>query len=505
MNSIWLSLLWKEWREQRWKMAALTAMMTCLPVLSLLIFGFFNDAQVVQSVLLMPVSGMYVYAIVAGLFIGMSVSAGENARNTSTFLRGLPVPMWQPGSAKLVMALFVLVVPVCALVLTEFLLLNWLETNREPQLEMQRELNLAFGWRLENLFLSQLVAGLLGVTSLLIWTVAIGINRSDEVRAGAISFLVIAASWLVNVSAMIFVDKYVHRTSAIERDLIMTAFPGGPALAARLWGDPASSQFWWFACVTVTIHVVLVLWFLKRFASVGKTNTHEIGDRWSFGVSNGMNAAPFKSPTTAIFWKQIRETGPLAIIAAGGVLAIVTAIYWWQLSQGGQTRFSEMLTAVTLMVGILVTMVAGIGVLLEDYAPGVENFWRSRPINLNAWFAIKYLAGFAILLSSFGALLIYASFLEDWQGITLDSIFLIVGMFLLVYSMSLATFALLRQPIYTAILTFCGFLVSILIIDILTTPTQLMLATIYYAFFLIMLVSLAWQAVVRNWGWKQHR
>jgi hypothetical protein len=504
MNSIWLSLLWKEWREQRWKMAALTVLMACLPILSLLFFGFYNDQQVVQSVLLMPASGIFVYSIVASLFVGMSVSAGENARNTSTFLRGLPVSMWQPGSAKLLTALLVLVVPLCALVLMEFLLLNWLEPNRDLQLEMQRELNLAFGWRLENLFLSQLIVGLLGVTSLLIWTVAIGVNRSDEVRAGAISFLVIAASWLVFVSVMIFVEKYIHRTSAIERETIMTVFPGGVALAARLWGGASSGEFWRFVCLATTVHGILIFWFLKRFARVGKTTTHEIGDRWSFGISK--NAAPFSSPTTAIIWKQILETGPLAIIAAGGVLAIVTAIYWWQLSQGGQTSFSDMLKGVAIMVGVLVTLVTGIGVLLEDYAPGVVNFWRSRPINLHAWFAVKYLTGFAVLVLSFGALLIFATELEDWQDVTLTNVSFIVAIFLLIYTMALAAFALLRQPIYTATLTFCCFLVIVATLDVVfNSPNDFWQAVICYTVSLLVLILLAWQAVVRNWGWKQHR
>jgi len=217
-----------------------------------------------------------------------------------------------------------------------------------------------------------------------------------------------------------------------------------------------------------------------------------------------------KSPASAIIWKQLRELGPLIAFAIVGIVVLVPLIHWWDNQQGGLAGFGEMLEAVTLAVAVLVALVTGIGVLYEDYSAGIENFWRSRPINVHLWFWIKYVTGLAVLTICFGTLLIFADWLDGWRGNPLATVGFITLLFPLLYVLALAAFAIVRQPIYAAVLaiaTLFGGWLCLVLMSPHGPPRWLNGWGAYPVFLTIVAVIsvFAWQAVVRNWGWKQHR
>ena len=53
-------------------------------------------------------------------------------------------------------------------------------------------------------------------------------------------------------------------------------------------------------------------------------------------------------------------------------------------------RFLEYFAVLSFSIGLAVAMIVGIGVFLYDVGPGLSSFWRSRPINPNLWFWIKF-------------------------------------------------------------------------------------------------------------------
>ena len=116
MQSIWLSLLWKEWREYRWKLAVLT-LLIFLPFLLAL---FFSADLGWRDWYLLNVSSLFCYGFLASIFVGMDVAAKENGNGTISFLQSLPMPHWKAAVAKLLVASFIVVVPIVLLMLVNY-------------------------------------------------------------------------------------------------------------------------------------------------------------------------------------------------------------------------------------------------------------------------------------------------------------------------------------------------------------------------------------------------
>ncbi len=176
---------------------------------------------------------------------------------------------------------------------------------------------------------------------------------------------------------------------------------------------------------------------------------------------------------------------------------------------GGIGRFGDILGSITIAVATLVVLVIGIGLFYEDYMKGVESFWRSRPINLHLWFWAKYLAGIIVQLLAFLPLLAISYW--EWSENTFLAGCYMVLIYLLLYSLALAFYALVRQPIYAVILTIAAITIgwmSLVLVSPSGPPRWLngFLGVSLALLLPVVLASLlAWQAVVRDWGWKQHR
>jgi len=120
-----------------------------------------------------------------------------------------------------------------------------------------------------------------------------------------------------------------------------------------------------------------------------------------------------RSQLTAVAWKQARETGPLALLAIGGILLITAIFYLVNKRQVYIRELGQTMAGITMMVCFFVTLVTGIGVFLEDLKPRVDDFWRSRPVNYSLWFGVKFVVGAVILVVTFGTLMLLAFFLTD--------------------------------------------------------------------------------------------
>jgi hypothetical protein len=165
---------------------------------------------------------------------------------------------------------------------------------------------------------------------------------------------------------------------------------------------------------------------------------------------------------TAIAWKQFRETGTLAVVAAICVVgACIVAVLMELHNQFFQTQRSspvdaELLTGIAIAFGFGITMVAGIGTLLFDLRPGLNAFWRSRPINTHLWFWVKYVVALALLLPmTVLPVVIYANS-RSWNGDTAARQTYILAMtaaYLAVFAAAAAMTGLVRQVVYAAILS----------------------------------------------------
>ncbi len=519
MNSIWLSLLWKEWCEQRWKLAALTGILVGVPALTVVAMywdGEAGESDIPDIVLGIATSVLYIYALLAGMFVGMSVAAGENSRRTSHFLSSLPISSWQTALIKLLIAMFVVSFPVFIMLSLVWMSLSFLPA--EPgQVQMairQNSLGFRLAWGIETWLIARAVGGVLGVVSVLLWTVAGGVNRADEVRAGAVAFLVGAVAWMFFAGLAAISQGYEIETMKKLGLIVLPALPGGAGLVnshiVRSAEDVGLSRAALILAAMIG-HSFLLVWYLKKFGRMVTHPAHNKVDDWKLLPTMRAAKMPLRTPIDAIIWKQVRETAPLSLIAVVGIVTLVPLYYWWDRLGGGTNTFGDMLGATTAAVAALVALFTGIGVLYEDYAKGVENFWRSRPLNAHVWFWIKFFTGLSILIISFVPLAIFSYWLASLRDPPIEVGWFALLFYLLLYALALAAYTLVRQPIYAVVLAiaslFCGWLVLLWMFS--NGPPQWLSSFLGYSTVLILstmtVTILAWQAVVRDWGWKQSR
>lgn len=512
MNSVWLSLLWKEWCEFRWKLAALTVSFVVGQAILMSLFTHDPWPDVWGAISQSMGFCLIVYVVLAGAFIGMSVAAGENSNRTMRFTQALPLPIWKAALAKILIGTMTVVIPIAVVVGLVAIFVNFVWDSPANFNELANLGNRRHPWGIHDFFLSRGAASILGVISLLLWVAACGVNRADEVRAGAVAFLVSATLWFVTfyfTEENIFIWHDVQSRNFFET--LSVALPAGPAFSANFGYRPLDKSIPLLAVIAFASHALVLTFFLRRY---GRTTGRSYGGEKQFLADwfrfRG-SAKPFRSQSMAIIWKQVRELGPIALLAVGGILAFMGFAYM----TGDRVRWSvhdwgSILGGVTLMVGFFVTVVSGIGMIYEDYSRGLPNFWRSRPMNLHQWFFLKYFTGILVLVVAFVPLILTASWLQDWRDVTEGDVTMFALLFLGFYTGSLAAFALVRQPIYAVVLTIAGiwFIPGVLLV-ISRIPgwnrNEAQMMRFLIATQIVLALILAWQAVVRDWGWKRHR
>jgi ABC-type transport system involved in multi-copper enzyme maturation permease subunit len=512
MNSVWRSLLWKEWREHRWKLAALVVMFVGVPVLcSLRHADNFFSVVSISFFLLIPISAM---------FLAMSIAAGEEARGTIHFLRSLPLAMSRQGAAKLLLAMLTVVTPVVLTVVVAWIWSHFVDGRLLQQaLNFDKQLYKA-PWGIENWFLARAVSGSLAGISILIWVAAAGVNRADEVRGGVVGVFGALAVW----AALLWLGMVVGRNGFPQWwHLLVAAAPGGPS------GDPNTimnplgtgalerlAYFWPFAAVAAISHGALAAWFCMRFGR--KTHIRTLSPAAGVKIDQkAWLAPPRRSPLTAILWKQVRESALLAVAMAAAIAmaAAVGGIYsaW----NGDDNPLGQMVAVSVAFWGVggfTIAVVAGTGVFMEDFKPGLHTFWRSRPVDVNQWFAVKFFTGLVSTFVVIGAVPLAAIAVAKAFGAQLPphdagdilsyvrSIFFIqVG----VYCVSVLMMVLIRHAAYAAVLT----LMAVALFAASLEPFSRWWPSSFANLAAVMIVLAGGAAAIvarlalrKDWGWK---
>src|SRR3954447_25525684 len=198
MRSIWYSLTWKEWHEHKWKLASLLAILWATSALALY-YGE-RDALAMASL-------MVAFCVVPlGLFVGLSAAANERSRGTLAFSQALPTPIWRFALLKVIFGLAILLI---AIVMTLPLFYVW---DRGPGLrgaesETIQQLNKeAFTG---NFYLDVLLLCASLAISMFVWAAAAGVNRKDEISAGAVA-LAAMVGWYVTLIVIGYAFYLLH-------------------------------------------------------------------------------------------------------------------------------------------------------------------------------------------------------------------------------------------------------------------------------------------------------
>jgi hypothetical protein len=317
MQSIWLSLAWKEWQEHKWKLVSLVAIIVGISACMLLV-GYTKSLSESLQI------SLYLSVIPLAIFVGLGITAGEQARGTLPFLQALPVPMWRVAICKLG---FSLLTPTLAVLsaaaffalsrITLPLFISGLDvsipgrTNTPPPLW-------SHNWTIETLATITCVA-----ISLVVWAAAWGMNRRDEISAGAMALVAMVVWWALLIAIwFIILRQGTGPDTARLRAIGAGAAPlGFFAIGEISPVDPPSSVFGW---LTFAFSIAsLSAWYVMRF---GRVINHGIRSPRSVRIEPRLAnflGQPRQFPLTAIAWKQFRESGP---IAAAGLFAVVAIV-----------------------------------------------------------------------------------------------------------------------------------------------------------------------------------
>jgi protein-S-isoprenylcysteine O-methyltransferase Ste14 len=519
MQSIWLSLVWKEWREYRWKLAALSVIILVSPFL----FTAWIEANSFMVYMRLFLGTLLCYCFLAGMFLGFGVAAKENSVGTAPFLQSLPIPAWKAAAAKLAVDSVVAITPIILLFVASYgyFLSESYSVEDLKGLHGLRSIEPvqwvgSVHWTGADWFLCCLLAAIVGTLSLLWWAAALGVNRSDEIRAGAIGFLGIVGicgcmSYLYHLA-----DKYELGTLQESLEVAIAAIPGGfatkfhPTCPWYIAQETAFGRIVW-SMLGLISHFGVVGWFLYRFGRVSPKTGRGDGVLSKRAMSASLKG-PFKSQLTAIAWKQMRETGPLAVLALAGIFAVagfISLITTYEQTTYDQETFSRLFIGVGGSMSFFVVMVAGIGLYLEELKPGLNQFWRSRPNDLRLWFWVKFLSGMLVLVTVLGILLFLTGWSQwsethnpEWKELWGGTLY-VTWMFVITYSLAMTYQCLIRQPIYEALLTMATLWAGLLVLSIpsLGKPHLAMVAIGMIAS-LAVVVTLAWKTVKHDWGWK---
>ena len=493
MNGVWRSLLWKEWREQRWRVALLISLpLLLLPVPWLTGPDYFNGS------LLVPLLMFGVPTIC--IFIGAGLGTGEQSHRTIGFLQALPIGMERAAIAKLIVGGATAFLPWVATWAVVFIWDQWDVVKDVPPLFM----------------LLGLVMAAVSV-SLVFWAAAVSANLADEVRGGAVAFLALFAPWaLIGI-----VGQSPHLPEPVLA-FLMSAAPAGifaVAIEIEKWLQSGLSAsrliFLLFLCVTaLTVNCAVTYSFIRRF---GKALKAPAGRRVVEAKPDKTAplGPPRLSPGRAVLWRQLRETGPLALLGAATILCITLLVSVSVYRESEETLFGEFAAQLAVSVwafaGIMVSIVAGLGVFLDDLRPELNSFWRSRPINPTQSFFIRYFASLAMTLLALalptGIVLLAVALNEDalrlfvrGGDVTPEFFVSVLLAQAAMFSVSMAAMIFIQRPVVAAIV---ASLVGVAGVGLATNVEVASALTMWLvvAALVAATVLAAWRAIRSDWRW----
>ncbi|MEX2315660.1 MAG: hypothetical protein WD669_00810 [Pirellulales bacterium] len=448
MRTTWHSLAWKEWHEHKWKLASIVAIIWALTAYNLLVNR--GEIDVIQSV---AAVGM-VCLLPLSVFVGLGDAAGERSQNTLPFLQALPVSTQRAAAAKLVFGLVTVIAPILLTWLFVYLwciIAGMLGVSYASSIARMAQESRT--WLTGISFVDDVLVFLFAAISLYIWSAAAGVNRKDEVSAGAVALLVMTGYWLLFAGLARFEVLQSAKLAAIGA----AAAPAGTITGMPMTRDAAGALP--LALMTALfVHGALAARYLGRFGRLAERESFSPRGETADAFVMEKIGRPFRSPLAAIVWKQFRESGQIALVGLAAIVGIVAVCVI-----GDPTGYSSkaeylggLIAAVSVTFGMAIALVIGIGACLYDVGPQLGTFWRSRPINRDLWFWTKVVTGLGILL-----LVVYLPTLTALYAAGADAhdlkreptSFILPAAHLAFFAAAMAMTCLVRHAVYAAILS----------------------------------------------------
>lgn len=449
------SLIIKEWHEQKWRCASLSAI-----GLSVVVFAIVREPEVAPY---FGISMMGVLAIIGAVFIAMGVAAGERATGTLELLRSLPIRMPQVAAIKLAAGLISCLVPILLIPLAfaVWLGLAYLfPSSAHPTFsDWIDKVALAGDMEMLPTFTTLAMGCCLQV---FLWVIAAGINQRTEVRVGVIGIGVLIG-WALAIVLTEWIVSLITRPSTPEYSYLLALTVGTSPFACFVLASEIYQYIWPVVAAQAAISGLLALWIICRYSRVSR---HDNASPTTIPVGSGKNrfGRPRRSAMMAIAWKQWRDTLPIALLGLAVIMFFVAdpAINAF-MHYDKNAAINEVSTHViywigyeSRTVGILLALIVGIGTFVGDYQSAILTFWRSRPISPRLWFWSKYLTGLLIVeLTMIAPWLITQGVMgeRDLSGSGPGYLVTVMVVYWFIYTVSVWMACLLRHVVYAGILS----------------------------------------------------
>ena len=107
-------------------------------------------------------------------------------------------------------------------------------------------------------------------------------------------------------------------------------------------------------------------------------------------------------PITALAWKEWHDARPYLWIGLGLFLGLPLVGLAEQALTTSSHHAELFATPWVVALGGVLAVFVGVGVTTPDRRPKLEDFWRSRPIRVGPWLAVKYAVALAVVLACCG-------------------------------------------------------------------------------------------------------
>lgn len=504
-RAIWANLFWKEWREHRWKLAALTAIYLITYAICLYTTegeGPFENATIVL-IFVTPL---------AALFIGMGIAAKEQASGTATFLRAQPVTQRYAAIAKLSLGMLTLIVPVLLTLALALLLdsLGLIEKTSDHYPFDHWMLNGPARILVTLILLPAAASG-----SLLLWFAVLGMKQPSELRAGIVALVAVITVWVVAGATIRLTEpswiqndpatEHAWRAHRFVRLTTVPAMPGG-ILAYASEGTQRPRDQTALMCSALSVYAVthgLLIWlWVTGYGKNASTAKRRIIEARTSTMPRWLGP-PCASPLQAILWKQVRECLP--VVGGVIVLALGYATCMTLVEDSAPNSQSKLWAVIwfTAMSGFLAALLVGVAGFQDDLNSGLSGFWRSRPIDPDRWFWIKYASGLAVLAFVFGGVYGLAWMLDPSESAhNSEHLLQVILAFWTVYASAVCVACLVRNVIYAGILSFAVSAYTTWLALVPYNGEQLPVAmqVLVLVSVGVGLTLLAWQAMRRDWA-----
>lgn len=431
---IWRHLIWKEWLELRWKLAALTA----IPTGCVALVAAYEPADVASSPMSSLGIALFGYVAIAPIFLTMHTAARERAEGTLEFIRGLPCSPRQVGRVRVVASAVAIAIPI--LVATALWYGLWSTISKAGLVQPLRP-RLTSGS--DVLFeLSGAVATFTTTAiSLYLWGTAMAMNQPTELRAGAIALAVAGgwAGWTMFSASQWdnppYVWYWMYAITAIGPFAGGVLLDPGLSVAGRI-GMGSCQLATWLALIGVAV---------RRYGALEP-------ETWKLVWAGERR---FSSPIRALLWMQSRQAIPLALGAGATLIALAG------------TQGCDLM----ILAGGAWAIVIATTLFSADLEPQLAAFWQSRPIDVAHWFWTKILVGALVILVCLdlpAAVVLQPRGQSGWAEMVAFATCVPV-LHLAVYGFAVLVTCLVRNTIYAGILSM-GAMLALVMLPMIASP-----------------------------------